>query len=108
MIREFVALTFQEAGFDVVEAQHAAEALAVLENLGPSVAALFSDVHMPGALDGLALASHARRHWPHLGIVLASGRARPAQTDLPERCRFLRKPFAAQEMVMSVRKAIGT
>lgn len=108
LIRELVALTFQDAGFDVVQAQNAAEALEALENLGPSVSALFSDIHMPGSLDGLGLAHHARRRWPHLGIVLASGRGRPTATDLPERCRFFRKPYATDELVMCVRKMLGT
>jgi DNA-binding NtrC family response regulator len=107
LIRELVALAFQDAGFDVVEAQDAADALEVLENHSPSVAALFSDIHMPGSLNGLALASHARRRWPHLGIVLASGRAMPTATDLPERCRFLRKPFALDDMVTCVRTALS-
>jgi DNA-binding NtrC family response regulator len=107
LIRELVALVFQDAGFDVVEAQNAAEALEALENLGLSVAALFSDIHMPGSLDGLALASHARHRWPHLGIVLASGRAKPAAADLPERCQFLQKPYAMGDVVMSVRNVLG-
>ena len=108
VIRELVAYTLQTAGFDVVEARDAAEALAVLEGPGSSVSALFSDVYMPGSLDGLALASHARRRWPHLGIVVASGRTRLAETDLPERCYFLQKPYTVDEMVMCVRKAMGT
>jgi CheY-like chemotaxis protein len=107
LIRELVALVFQDAGFDVVEAQNAAEALEALENLGLSVAALFSDIHMPGSLDGLALASHARHRWPHLGIVLASGRAKPAAADLPERCQFLQKFYAMDDVVMSVRNVLG-
>jgi CheY-like chemotaxis protein len=107
LIRELVALVFQDAGFDVVEAQNAAEALEALENLSLSVAALFSDIHMPGSLDGLALASLARCRWPHLGIVLASGRARPAAADLPERCQFLQKPYTIDGVVMSVRNVLG-
>jgi CheY-like chemotaxis protein len=60
LIRELVALVFQDAGFDVVEAQYAAEAFEALENLNLSVAALFSDIHMPGSLGGLALAVLAK------------------------------------------------
>ena len=61
VIRELVTVVFRDEGFDVVEAQDAVEALEALENRGSSVVALFSDIHMPGSLDGLALASHARR-----------------------------------------------
>ena len=104
LIRELVAVAFQDVGFDVIEARDAAEALEVLE-FSPSVAALFSDINMPGSLDGLGLASHARRRWPHLGIVLASGRARPL--DLPERCSFLSKPYALADIVMCVRSVLS-
>lgn len=106
LIRELVALAFQDVGFDIIEARDAAEALEVLE-FNPSVAALFSDINMPGSLDGLGLASHARRRWPHLGIVLASGHARPTATDLPERCRFLSKPYALADIVMCVRSVLS-
>jgi two-component system, response regulator PdtaR len=107
LIRELVTLALRDAGFDVVEAQDAAEALEVLESLSPFVTALFSDIHMPGPLDGLALASHARRRWPNLGIVLASGRAMPTTTDLPARCHFLRKPFGLDDMVTCVRTVLS-
>lgn len=107
LIRELVALALQEAGFDVVEAQNAMEALEAVENLSPSVTALFSDIHMPGLLDGLGLAFHVRRRWPYLGIVLTSGRAMPTAMDLPERCRFLRKPFALDDMVSCLRTVLS-
>ncbi len=107
LIRELVAFTLQDAGFDVLEAAHAAAALALLEDHGPRVTALVSDVQIPGRLDGLTLASHARRRWPHLGLVLASGRMRLPENDLPERCRFLRKPYGARDIVACVREAIS-
>ena len=107
LIRELVAVAFKDDGFDVIEARDAAEALEVLENLSLSIAALYSDINMPGSLDGLGLASCVRRRWPHLGIVLASGRVRPTAMDLPERCRFLSKPYELADVVTCVRSVLS-
>ena len=107
-IRDTVAVMLQMEGFDVVEARDAAEALGVLERLASSVSAIFLDVYMPGSLDGIALASHARRRWPHLGIVVVSGRMGLSDTDLPAGCRFLQKPYTRHEMVTCLRKAMAS
>ena len=63
---------------------------------------------MPGSLDGVALAFHARRRWPHLGIVLVSGRAMPTELNLPERRRLMQKPYATDDAVTSVRDVMAT
>ncbi len=62
----------EEAGYAAVEAADAAEALAVLEG-GQDIAVLFTDVRMPGAMDGLALAHAVRARWPGVKILVASG-----------------------------------
>jgi two-component system, response regulator PdtaR len=107
MIRELVVLALMDAGFEVVETQDGGEALTALEARESDVTVLFSDIHMPGSPDGLALANYARHRWPNLGIVLASGRATPDLTKLPEGCRFFPKPYALDDVVRHLRNVVG-
>ena len=88
-----------DAGFEVIEAEHAAEAVAILERTANAIQILFTDVHMPGAMDGFALAQLARRNWPWLKVLVASGKARPAGAELPEGSLFLEKPYTLQQVV---------
>ena len=60
---------------------------------------LFTDVHMPGEMDGLALAHHARLHWPWIKVLVASGKARPGATELHPGSLFLEKPYTFQHVV---------
>ena len=84
--------------------RHAAEALAILRKQASGVHVLFTDIHMPGLMNGLALAHHAHIHWPWIGLILASGRARPLPADLPVGSRFLAKPYDFHHLVGHVRE----
>lgn len=86
----------EEAGFRFYEAGTGAEAIEVLERHGENVTLLFSDVEMPGEIDGFALARHVDAHWPHIEIVISSGRMSPSPGDMPEKATFLGKPFDSQ------------
>lgn len=98
IIRMTVADDFASAGFDVVEASNADEALAILETERP-IAAIFSDIGMPGTIDGLELARIVRDRWPPVHIVLTSGHTKPQLDQLPDRVRFLPKPYLHQNVV---------
>lgn len=102
LIRMIAAEFLCDAGYQVIEAAHAAEAIAVLERQADSIRVLFTDVHMPGEMDGLALAHHARSHWPWIKVLVASGRARPAITELPEGSLFLEKPYSIGRVIDQV------
>jgi CheY-like chemotaxis protein len=91
-------------GFDVVEAPTANDALAILKQRHLSIHVLFTDVHMPGGMDGLSLAHHARQHWPWIGILIVSGKARLSQSDLPAGSRFLSKPYDSDHVVKHIRE----
>lgn len=91
-MRIFLAGVLSDADFQTVEACNAAEAFEVLQSRD-HIDALLTDVEMPGLMDGLALAKIARRGWPHLAIMVLSGRPLPYGHELPERCVFLSKPF---------------
>jgi CheY-like chemotaxis protein len=97
----------QDADFDVIEAGTADEALKILETDAATIHAIFTDVHMPGAMDGIQLAHHVRRHWPHIGLLVASGLSRPHYGDLRLDCRFVAKPYNLGEVVGHIRELAG-
>ena len=103
MIRMMATDVLLDAGFRVVEASHASEALDILRARAGEFQGLFTDVHMPGAIDGVALAHEAARCWPWLGLLVASGRLMPTERQLPHRCRFLPKPYELAHLVRHVR-----
>ncbi|TZG25753.1 response regulator [Sphingomonas montanisoli] len=90
----------EAAGFRFHEASTGDEAIALLEDHADGVILLFSDVEMPGATNGFALARHVAEQWPAIDIVIASGRVTPAPGDMPSKATFLSKPFN-HEMVIA-------
>jgi CheY-like chemotaxis protein len=84
-----------EAGFRCHEAHTGDEAITLLEEHADSIVLLFSDVEMPGETDGFGLARYVDEHWPHIEIVIASGRIMPEAGDMPSKATFLGKPFNA-------------
>jgi CheY-like chemotaxis protein len=93
----------EEAGFEVIEAGDADEAIRILET-GAEVRILFTDVDMPGSMDGFALARIARDRWPPIEIIVASGQRRPEQSALPDRGQFFGKPYDWPELVSALQK----
>ena len=98
---------FEDAGFEVLEAENADTALHLLERRGDEVAALFTDIHMPGSMDGLELARTVHERWPHIVPVVTSGRLRLRDSDVPDSGRFIDKPYRMAEVVSAVRDALG-
>jgi CheY-like chemotaxis protein len=86
----------EQAGFRTLEAEDGDAAILVLEQHHLDIVLLFSDVDMPGSRDGFALAREVAVKWPHVALVIASGRRRPAAGDMPEGARFIGKPFSAE------------
>ena len=107
LIRMIAVDLLAEDGFDVIEAGHAVEALAVLQQRATSIHVLFTDLHMPGLMDGLALAHHAYQHWPWIGLLMVSSRARPHHTLMPLGGRFMDKPYGIRHMLDHVRDLAG-
>src|SRR3954454_18398692 len=85
------------AGFDAVEAADADEAIEILETRR-DITVVFTDVQMPGSMDGLKLARAVRGRWPPIKIVATSGLVNVAETDLPEGGRFLAKHYSPDEL----------
>lgn len=94
-----------DEGYAVIEASSADEAFAFLES-HPSLQLLFTDVQMPGQLNGFELARMVQERWPHIHVVVASGAARPGPDDLPSNASFIAKPISA-ELVREVLRERG-
>ena len=94
-----------EAGFTVIESTNSEEALKVLQTRS-DVRVLFTDVNMPGALDGLGLAQIVRERTPEVSILIGSGRIRPGPGELPPGVRFIAKPYASSTLTEAVRALV--
>ncbi len=90
MQRMLASVMFSEAGYRVLAAENADEALLLLEaNAGISL--LFTDVSLPGSMSGAHLAQRVGEQWPEIAIIIVSGRPRPEK--LPWRMHFYPKPY---------------
>jgi len=96
----------EDAGYTPVEAVDADEAVAILESRS-DIALMFTDIQMPGSMDGLKLAHTVHKRWPPIKIILVSGQVKPATVDIPADSRFHGKPLAAKEMIAEIQSMIG-
>lgn len=103
IIRMCAAEALADGGFTMLEACYADEAIEALEQNCHRVSVVFTDVNMPGSMDGIALAHHTRRHWPHIALLVTSGRPRSVEAGLPHGSRFLAKPYDLEHAVLHVR-----
>lgn len=91
----------RSAGFDAVEAGNADDAIAILE-ARPNSHVVFTDIQMPGSMDGLKLAKFVKDGWPPIKIIATSGLVRISGDDLPAGGRFLPKPYSPSEIVQTL------
>jgi DNA-binding NtrC family response regulator len=101
-----IADAIADAGFTVYEAANADQAIRLLENK-PDVRVVFTDIDMPGSMDGLKLAEAVRRRWPPIKIVITSGHVKIRQEELPVEGRFFAKPYDANRVVASFREMLA-
>lgn len=93
-----------DAGHEVATACDSDAAIKVLET-DSSINVLFTDIDMPGSMDGLRLAAAVRDRWPPVPIIIASGKHRPAVSEMPEHAVFLAKPYLSVDMLGAVDRA---
>ena len=96
----------EDAGFTPLEAVDADEAVAILTSRS-DIALLFTDIQMPGRMDGLMLAHAVHERWPRIKIILVSGQLTPASIDIPAHSRFFGKPLEARQMIAEMQSMIG-
>ena len=95
-----------DAGFDVIEAANADQAIEILE-ARRDISVIFTDIQMPGSMDGLRLARAVRGRWPPIKIVATSAHIGVRETDLPEGGRFLPKPYSSIQVMGVLRELIA-
>ena len=96
----------EDAGFKAIEAVNADEALSILESRS-DISLLFSDIQMPGTMDGLKLAHAVHDRWPSIKIILVSGQVRPLDEDKPPDSRFFGKPLEMTQMIAELKDMVG-
>jgi CheY-like chemotaxis protein len=93
----------EAAGYVALEASNADEAIAILENRD-DIRVVFTDIQMPGSMDGLKLAQAVRGRWPPIEIIATSGQVMLGEQDLPARGRFVPKPYSAAQIANTLRE----
>lgn len=91
----------EDAGFVAYGAANADAAIALLER-HPEIRVLFTDIDMPGSMDGLKLAHAVRNRWPPVSIIVTSGHVTVTREDLPENGLFFAKPYPAASVVKAL------
>jgi CheY-like chemotaxis protein len=104
LVRLVIVQALRDEGFEVMEVEHAEAALIVLENHARRIHVLFTDIQMPGTMDGLGLAHHTSKHWPWIGLLVTSARPHPDRTVFPERSRFVAKPYQHRDVIRHLRE----
>lgn len=107
MLRMRAVDIVEDAGFIPVEAVNADEAIEILESRD-DIAVLFTDIQMPGSMDGLRLAHLVHARWPHIKIILVSGQIAVTEADKPEDSRFFPKPLEIQQMILELQGMVGS
>jgi len=97
LIRMTAVDIITDAGYEVIEAANADEAIQILESR-TDIRFIFTDIDMPGSMDGLKLAHAVRHRWPPVKIIVTSGHRHPCQDDLPQGGLFLNKPYSSSDV----------
>lgn len=89
------------AGFHVVEAANADDAIKILEH-NSDIKIIFTDIDMPGSMNGLKLAAAVRDRWPPIKIIATSGHFNVQAGDLPPDAMFISKPYQPAQVTNAI------
>jgi len=103
LLRMMAVDMVEEAGFEVVEATDATQAVEILERRA-DIRIVFTDIDMPRGMDGMKMAAVIRDRWPPIEIILTSGKLRPSPDQMPTRGVFFSKPFQEQDVIAEMRR----
>ena len=92
-----------DAGFEPLEAANADEAIRILE-ARTDINIVFTDIDMPGSMDGLKLAEAVRGRWPPIQIIVTSGHRLVAPSDMPAGSVFFAKPYKEEEVMATLQR----
>jgi CheY-like chemotaxis protein len=100
LVREVIQAELEDAGYEVVVAENADAAIAILEARA-DIHLVFTDIDMPGSMDGLKLAACVRDRWPPVHIIITTGKNRPLK--IPANALFIPKPYVGRTIVDAIR-----
>jgi DNA-binding NtrC family response regulator len=106
LIRTSAVDMVEQAGFEAIAASNADEAIRILESRN-DIRAVFTDVQMPGSIDGLKLAQVVKNRWPPVALIVTSGRMTVPESELPNGGRFLGKPYRPSELETMLREVLA-
>jgi DNA-binding NtrC family response regulator len=101
--RWFAASMVEDAGFEAIEASNADEAVLILESR-KDIRIVFTDINMPGSMDGMKLAACIRDRWPPVEVILTSGELGEKDVTLPARGLFFPKPYDPKAVSAAMRR----
>ena len=93
----------EEAGFEALHVASAADAVLILESR-LDIRVVFTDIDMPGGLNGMQFAAAVRDRWPPIELIIVSGKRRPLPEELPKRGVFFQKPYKRAEVTATMRR----
>lgn len=97
LLRSDAVQRLEEQGFEILEAANADEAIVLLEQRA-DISVIFTDIDMPGSMNGLKLAHAVRNRWPPIKIIATSGHASLDNGELPSGGRFVTKPYNFRQL----------
>ncbi|MGR9249485.1 response regulator [Rhizobium leguminosarum] len=106
LVRLDIAMSLEAEGFIVFEASNADEAIDILTT-HPEIRLMFTDIDMPGSMDGLKLAAAVRDRWPPVNIIVTSGHRQLSDELLPVKGRFFSKPYDHAGVITAMREMLG-
>ncbi|MET0710036.1 MAG: response regulator [Tardiphaga sp.] len=106
LLRMHAAEMIEEAGFRVLEAPNADAAILLLESQ-MDIRIIFTDIDMPGSMNGLKLAQAVANRWPPIRIVATSGHFKIRDGDLPTGGRFIAKPYRSNQIISALQELAG-
>ena len=105
LVRMGIVFHLSDEGFEVLEAANADQAIALLEQ-NASIHLVFTDIDMPGSMDGLKLSAFVRKRWPPVRIIVTSGKRLVEATDLPDGSMFFGKPYQLDAVTAAMREMV--
>ena len=105
LIRLFLGDELRDAGYQVIEAATADEAMVLLDSLVPDL--VISDVRMPGSLDGIGLLAQIKGTFPAMPVIITSGHSEPSVALANGATKFIRKPYLVGEIVEIVQDELA-
>jgi DNA-binding NtrC family response regulator len=103
LLRILAVDVVEEAGFEAIEAVNADHAVLILESR-TDIRIVFTDIDMPGSIDGMKLAIAIRGRWPPIEVIVTSGHYSVRQDELPARSVFFPKPYNPADIIATLQR----